>query len=257
MVTARDGRAFEADQVVLAAPLKAVAALDFSPPLSEAKRRALAEVPMGSIAKVAMEVDGERWLDGRRRGGVAVAGLPASANAYTAAGGRAGGGGGGEESGGRCVVTVYAVGEAAEHIASLPPERRVAAAAEAVGRSLTADDGGGGGSRPALREPGHVACGAAKVWREDTSSRGAYAFFRPGQISARPCGPAAAPLMHGACAAHESLTDDTQRAARFFGRLVSRGRCGLQSTAACSTSLGSTRACSRCAKNGGATRVPR
>lgn len=173
-VTARDGRVFRADQCVLAAPVKALGAVEFSPPLSPAKQRALAEVPMGSIAKVSLLVESERWLEGKRRGGVAVPGLPPSANAYNCAGGRVSGDA-------NCVVTVYAVGQAAEHIASLPRERRVAAAAEAVSRSPAAR----GSDEPALREPERVTQGADKVWREDTSSRGAYAFFRPGQIAVR------------------------------------------------------------------------
>lgn len=178
-VTARDGRVFRASQCVLAAPVAALSAVEFVPQLSPEKRRAIAEIPMGSIAKVSFVVDGARWLDGKCSGGIAVTGLPPSANAYTAAGGRSRSSSGGDAT---CVVTVYAVGDAAEHIAQLQHDQRICAAAEAVSASpATKEDG----AESALREPEHVTEGAAKVWREDTSSKGAYAFFRPGQIAVR------------------------------------------------------------------------
>lgn len=104
--------------------------------------------------------------------------------AYNAAGGRTSGTG--------CVVTVYAVGDAAEAVASLPAEARVAEVAAAVGRSPAGGPTSGGtptGEQPllALSDPKHITQGVAKVWSEDSSSRGAYAYFRPGQITVRAC----------------------------------------------------------------------
>ncbi len=159
LLVRRDGE-FErltADRVVCAVPFSVLRRVEVSPAFSPQKQAAVAELPYTSIARVYAQVDAKFWEPG----------LPDSATTdlpikhifeptLTQAGPRA-------------ILACDSAGIQARRITAMSAGDRVSFALAEMERVY-----------PELRR--HFERGASKCWDEDPWTRGAYVWFRPGQL---------------------------------------------------------------------------
>jgi monoamine oxidase len=149
----------EADRVVVAIPAPVLARLTVVPALSADKRAALGELELESVTRVWLQADQRFWIArgeaGRARTDFATGpvrdeteGLPGTAG----------------------ILGVYATRAGSRQLARLSDGDRVAALLASVDRV-----------HPGLRD--HFVAGASKCWDTDPFQCGAYAFFKPGQLT--------------------------------------------------------------------------
>lgn len=160
----RDGRpaSIDADRVVFAVPFTVLRRVAIDPPPSPAKARAIAELPAVSVARVYAEVDERFWL-ARGEAGDVETDLPSGTiRDETAL----------QVGATAAVLGAYLSGDAARRAAAQGDDAaRVRAFVDDAERA-----------RPGVRA--RVRAGAVKCWDEDPFARGAYAWFRPGQMTA-------------------------------------------------------------------------
>lgn len=155
-----------ADRVVCTVPFSVLCGIEISPPFSPRKQAAIAELPYTSIARVYAQVDERFW---ERAGllGSATTDLPIKHISEPTI----------TQSGPRAILACDTAGIQARRITRMPTGDRVSYALAEMERVY-----------PDLRR--HVERGASKCWDEDAWARGAYVWFRPGQL--RPLGPSLA-----------------------------------------------------------------
>jgi monoamine oxidase len=156
----------EAARVVCAVPQTVLRHLVFKPALAEDKQRAIAYVPAASVTRIFAEVDRRLWEERGERGEAETdlrMGRIRDETAFQvvrdAGAGTAG------------VVGAYLSGRIARELAAMSDRDRVQA---------LVDDAD-------LVHPGVKALfvsGVSKCWDDDPFARGAYAYFRPGQMTA-------------------------------------------------------------------------
>jgi monoamine oxidase len=149
----------DADRVVLAIPAPVLARLPVLPALSVEKRAALAELALESVTRVWLEADERFWI-ARGEAGRARTDFPTGPVREESEGlpGTAG------------ILGVYATRAGSRGLASLDDGERVAAVLRDTERV-----------HPGLRA--HFVAGASKCWDRDPFQRGAYAYFKPGQLT--------------------------------------------------------------------------
>jgi monoamine oxidase len=149
----------EASRVVCAMPHTVLRHLAFKPALPEDKRRALTYVPAASVARVFAEVERRVWEERGERGEADTDLRMGRIRDETELQARTHG-----------VIGAYLSGKTARELAALSEIDRVAA--------LVRDAD--------LVHPGVKAgfvAGGSKCWDDDPFARGAYLYFRPGQMA--------------------------------------------------------------------------
>ena len=152
-------RTIAADHVVVALPLARVAGIRFDPMLSAEKRSAIHEPGYASVSRAFVQCRRRFWID-EGLSGYAFTDLPITfmwdgAPAHHT---------------GRGLLQCFMTGDRARRFAGLDDEERLLATLESVQHVF-----------PTIRDNFEAA--VFKCWDEDAYSPGAFAYFKPGQIS--------------------------------------------------------------------------
>jgi monoamine oxidase len=149
-----------ADHVVCTLPFSVLRRLDVSPPFSPPKARVIADLPYASVTRVYLQCARKAWTAENLHVST-VTDLPVKwVFEHTA-----------NQPGRRGVLEAQAVGEEARRLDRLPERDRIAFALGQVERIF-----------PGIGEA--FERGASKSWDDDPWARGAFAYFRPGQMRA-------------------------------------------------------------------------
>ena len=160
VVVARRGEheTLTADHVIVAIPFSVLRRLDLGPGLTTAKRRVIDELPYTSVERVYLQASHKFWVDEE---------LPTSASTDlpvkwifepTL-----------NQPGPRGILECYTAGAPARAMTAMAQGERIDYALSYIERVY-----------PGIRQ--HFERGASKCWDEDPWARGAYAWFRPGQM---------------------------------------------------------------------------
>lgn len=149
-----------ADFLVCAVPFSVLRRVEVSPPFSEGKRRAVAELPYFSAARVSLQTRRKFW-EAEGLSGFASADL-AFGEVFDMTS---------NQAGPRGILQAYAGGEQARRIQALGEPARLGFVLGEMEKVF-----------PGARE--NFEGGAAKCWDEDPFARGASSWYRPGQMSA-------------------------------------------------------------------------
>jgi monoamine oxidase len=160
-VVTRDGdgfRRWRADHLVVAIPFSVLRAVEVSPPFSRAKQAAIEALPYTSITRVFVQVRQRFWND-RELPSFATTDLPIKWIFEPTI----------SQQGPSAILACEAAGAQARRFMALPDEERAARAIDEMERVYQ-------GLRP------HVERTASICWDRDEWARGAYCWFRPGQM---------------------------------------------------------------------------
>jgi monoamine oxidase len=159
LVVRRDGESerLTADRVVCAVPFSVLRRVEVSPPFSRQKQAAIADLPYTSIARVYTQVDEKFWEP--ELPDTATTDLPIKHIFEPTL----------TQPGPRAILACDSAGIPARRITAMPEADRVSFALTEMERVY-----------PSLRR--HFERGASKCWDEDPWARGAYVWFRPGQM---------------------------------------------------------------------------
>jgi monoamine oxidase len=156
----RSGRhAIPAARVVLTMPFPVLRGIDVAPGWSPLKARAIAELGMTSVTRVWVASERRTWVE-RGEAGSADSELPMGRIRDETE----------LQPGTAAVLGVYRTGADARRIAALEPAARIAALADDIARV----------------HPGtasHLGRGDSVAWDAEPFARGAYAAFKPGQLT--------------------------------------------------------------------------
>ncbi len=148
-----------ADRVVCAIPFAVLRQVEFAPALSREKQKAIAQLGNTSVVRVFLQTRKRFWLD-ENLTGAATTDLPLM-TAY-------------DKTfylpGPRGMLEVYAAGERARRLAAMTPSDRLSFTLSQVEKI-----------HPAIRK--HYEGGSSVCWDDEPFSRGAYAWFRPGEMT--------------------------------------------------------------------------
>lgn len=148
-----------ADYVICAIPFSVLRGVEFSPPVSREKQNAIARLGNTSVVRVFLQTRQRFWLE-EGLNGAATTDLPLMTaydkNFY--------------QPGPRGMLEAYMAGERARQFAAMAPDERFNLAVNQV--QLI---------HPAIRE--HLEGGSSICWDQEQWSRGAYAWFRPGEMT--------------------------------------------------------------------------
>lgn len=153
-------RAFAADYLICAVPFAVLKHVEISPALSSAKREAIAQLGNTSVVRVFLQTRKRFWLDEGLSGGASTD-LPLMSvydKVYYLPGPRG-------------ILEAYVAGPNARHLAAMKENDRLSFTIEQMQKV-----------HPAIRE--HVEGASSICWGEDEWARGAYAWFKPGQMTA-------------------------------------------------------------------------
>jgi monoamine oxidase len=153
-------RTFTADRVVCALPFAVLRHITISPPLSPDKRTVVDRLENTSVAKVFILSRTRFWIAEGQSGGGASDDPPMLVSERSI-----------NQPGTRGMLEAYLTGAAARRFCALPEVDRLNGVVANLARFL-----------PKISEQ-HES-GTAKCWDDDEWARGAYAWFRPGQMSA-------------------------------------------------------------------------
>lgn len=151
---------FSADYLICAIPFTVLRHVEISPGFSPAKRQAIAQLGCTSVVRVFLQTRKRFWLDEGLTGS-ATTDLPI-VTAYDKAH---------YLPGTRGMLEVYAAGEKARKLAAMPANERLSFSVKQMQLIL-----------PNLRQ--HFEGGASVCWDDEEWTRGAYAWFKPGQMQA-------------------------------------------------------------------------
>ena len=149
---------FAADYLICAIPFAVLTRVEVSPGFSSQKRQAIAQLGNTSVTRVFLQTRKRFWLD-EGLSGAATTDLPIM-TAYDKAH---------YLPGKRGLLEAYVAGARARRLAAMAPNERLKFTVGQMERIL-----------PAIRE--HYEGGASVCWDEDEWARGAYAWFKPGQM---------------------------------------------------------------------------
>ncbi len=149
----------EGDRLVCAVPFSVLKRIEVSPGFSAHKEQAIAQLPYTSVARTYLQTKKKFWLD---------EGLSGSAN--TDLGNMLVFDGAPNQQGPRGILESYLYGPIARTATAMKEGERISAALGLVAMV-----------HPRIRE--HFEVGATKCWDEDEWARGAYAWYKPGQMT--------------------------------------------------------------------------
>ncbi len=152
-------RTLAADDAVIALPLARVAGIRFDPTLSEEKRASMHELGYASVSRAFVQCRRRFWID-EGLSGYAFTDLPITFMWDAAP----------SHHSGRGLLQCFMTGARARRFAGLCDEDRVVSTIENVQRVF-----------PAIRD--NFESAVFKCWDEDAYSPGAFAYFKPGQVS--------------------------------------------------------------------------
>ncbi len=147
------------ERLVIAAPFTCVRKIEIAPALSSEKMKAIATLSYGQILKAPLQFRERFWLnqaDAPRKGLQDMIG-----SVYEASGG---------QPGPRGLLVAYIPDKSGMAMGSIPPEQRLEKILTKVSEIHP--------EAPRFYEGGYV-----KWWQEDSWAGGAYAYFRPGEIT--------------------------------------------------------------------------
>jgi monoamine oxidase len=147
-----------ADRVVCAVPFTVLRRIKVSPDFTPEKRRAVEEMPYTSVARTYLQTSSKFWLEE----GLSGYGSTDISNTFVfdAAPG---------QTGKRGILETYVAGPRARQVTAMREDERIYSSLALVEKVL-----------PRVR--GEFEVGATKCWDEDEWARGAYAWYRPGQM---------------------------------------------------------------------------
>lgn len=148
-----------ADRVVCAIPFSVLKQIEFAPGVSREKQRAIMQLGNTSVVRVFLQTRKRFWLD-ENLSGAATTDLPLM-TAYDKTF---------YQPGVRGMLEAYVAGERARRLASMTPEDRLSFTVSQVEKV-----------HPAIRK--YCEGGASVCWDDEPYSRGAYAWFRPGEMT--------------------------------------------------------------------------
>lgn len=151
--------AISADRVVITVPLPRLGHLRLQPPLSQEKRLAIREISYASVSRAFIQCRRKFWID-EGLSGYAFTDLPISF-LWDASGPR---------HGGRGVLQCFMRGEHARQFAAMGEEKRLRFVLDNINHLF-----------PQVHENFEAAL--FKCWDDDAFAMGAYAYFKPGQLS--------------------------------------------------------------------------
>jgi monoamine oxidase len=154
-----NARVFTADRVVVAVPFAVLRRVEFSPPLPRDTREAIEQLPNTSVVKVFVQTRTRFWIAEGQSGYASTDQAVSLVSERTI-----------NQPGTRGILEAYVVGPHARRLCGLSQDARLA--------SVTSD--------LATLYPGiteQYEAGTSKCWDEDEWSRGAYAWFKPGQMA--------------------------------------------------------------------------
>jgi monoamine oxidase len=147
------------DYVVCAIPFSVLRHVEFSPPVSREKRQAIDQLGNTSVVRVFLQTRRRFWLD-EGLSGAATTDLPLMSaydkNFY--------------QPGTRGMLEAYEAGERARKLAAMNADERFNFTVNQIQMI-----------HPAIRE--HLEGGSSICWDQEQWSRGAYAWFRPGEMT--------------------------------------------------------------------------
>ncbi|HEY0375744.1 MAG TPA: FAD-dependent oxidoreductase [Pyrinomonadaceae bacterium] len=146
------------DYVVCALPFSVLERVAVSPQFSEGKRRAIRELPYTSASRVYLQSRREFWT-GEGLGVSAYTDLPVMAIVNSTL----------NQAGARGVLETYTAGEQSRRVTAMKETERIRFTLSEVEKVY-----------PAIRK--NFEGGASVCWDEDGWARGAYAWFKPGQM---------------------------------------------------------------------------
>jgi monoamine oxidase len=153
-------RIFSGDQVVCAIPFSVLRSVRVSPRFSRQKQLAIEQLEYTSVARVYLQTSKRFWLD-EGLSGNASTDLPVNLVFERSI----------NQPGTRGILESYMAGPQARRLTAMSNGERIRTTLE--GMKLVYPD-----------LPSYFEGGAAKSWDDDEWARGAYAWFRPGQMSA-------------------------------------------------------------------------
>jgi monoamine oxidase len=148
-----------ADHLICTVPFSVLRHIDISPPFSAEKRNAIEQLPYTSVARIYLQTRKRFWLD---------EGL--SSSATTDLSNMMVFNGAVNQQGTRGILESYLAGPQARQVTAMREPERVSSVLGLVEKV-----------HPQVRQ--HFEVGASKCWDEDEWSRGAYAWYKPGQMS--------------------------------------------------------------------------
>jgi monoamine oxidase len=148
-----------ADYLVCAIPFSILKEIEVSPPFSHAKQQAIRELPYTSASRVYLQSKREFWT-GEGLGISAYTDLPIMAIVNSTL----------NQAGTRGILESYSAGEHSRALTAMKESERVSFTLEQMEKVY-----------PAIRK--NFEGGASVCWDEDVWARGAYAWFKPGQMS--------------------------------------------------------------------------
>jgi monoamine oxidase len=149
---------FAADYLICAIPFAVLMRVEVSPGFSPQKRQAIAQLGNTSVTRVFLQTRKRFWLD-EGLSGAATTDLPIMTTYDKAH----------YLPGKRGLLEAYVAGARARRMAAMTPNERMNFTVGQMERIF-----------PAIRE--HYEGGASVCWDEDEWARGAYAWFKPGQM---------------------------------------------------------------------------
>ena len=152
-------RVFTADRIIVAVPFAALRTVHFQPVLSQATRDAIEQLPNTSVVKVFVQTRTRFWAAEGQSGGASTD-LPLSLLSERSI----------NQPGTRGILEAYVVGAAARQLCTLSQEERLRAVTRDIAKLF-----------PGIAD--QYESGTSKCWDEDEWSRGAYAWFRAGQMT--------------------------------------------------------------------------
>jgi monoamine oxidase len=148
-----------ADYLVCAIPFSILKEIEVSPPFSPAKQRAIRELPYTSASRVYLQSKREFWT-GEGLGVSAYTDLPIMAIVNSTL----------NQAGTRGILESYSAGDNSRAMTAMKESERISFTLEQMEKVY-----------PAIRK--NFEGGASVCWDEDRWVRGAYAWFKPGQMS--------------------------------------------------------------------------
>jgi monoamine oxidase len=147
------------DRLVCAIPFSVLKHIEISPPFSTGKQQAIEQLPYTSVARVYLQSRKRFWIDDRVEG-YAVADLPINRVIDHPL----------QQPGTRGILEANLVGPEARRVTAMNEGERISFALQQVGKI-----------HPRIGE--NFEGGLSKCWDEDEWARGAYSWFKPGQVS--------------------------------------------------------------------------
>ena len=158
-VQRRMTRIFTGDRLIVAVPFAALKPVQFNPLLSVLARETIEQLPNTSVVKVFIQTHSRFWLTEGQSGGASTD-LPLTLLSERTI----------NQPGPRGILEAYVAGAPARQLCALGPEERLRAVSSDLAKLFPSSGD-------------YYESGTSKCWDEDEWSRGAYAWFRPGQMT--------------------------------------------------------------------------